>query len=362
MQTLPPEFVEATYLELNPDVAAAVGSGAITSGADHYLRYGMKENRRITRGARSKPLPFPFPAGCQPTRRDRLLTNLDLRNMAGLEIGALASPLVKPSEGNIFFVDHADTQAIRRKYANEKHWVNVEDIVEVDAVWGEQTLQECIGHSKKVDYVIASHVIEHVPDLITWLAEIHEVLTSGGSLRLAVPDRRYTFDYLRNESRLSDALEAYLLRARRPLPRFIIEHRHMARVVDVTSAWRGKLDVSELHPHSSVVSGLEAAKDSIVNGAYHDTHCWIFTPISFANLFYQLAELDLVGFACERFFETPRNVFEFYVHLSPSADKARILDSWESIRRDLLKSPTYQKSSQDLEDLENILRSEYAAE
>jgi Methyltransferase domain len=361
MQILPAEFDETTYLELYPDVAAAVGSGAIKSGAEHYLRYGIREGRLITKGdARAQPLPFPIPADCSPTRRDRLLTNLDLRNIEGLEIGALASPLVKPGEGNIFFVDHADTQSIRSKYANDKS-VNAEDIVDVDAVWGEKTLQQCIGHDKKVDYVIASHVVEHVPDLITWLSEIHEVLNNNGSLRLAVPDRRYTFDYLRNESRLSDVLEAYLLRARRPLPRLVIEHCHMARVVDIASAWRGKLDASELQPLASVVTGIKAAKDSIENGVYHDTHCWIFTPVSFANLLYQLAELDLVGFACERFFETPRDVFEFYVHLSPSADRQRILDSWKLMKTDLLKSATYQKSSRDLEDLENILRSEYAA-
>jgi hypothetical protein len=90
MQTLPSEFDETTYLELYPDVAAAVGSGAIKSGAEHYLRYGSREGRLITKeGARNKPLLFPFPIGCWPTRRDRLLTNLDLRNMSGLEIGAL---------------------------------------------------------------------------------------------------------------------------------------------------------------------------------------------------------------------------------------------------------------------------------
>jgi SAM-dependent methyltransferase len=233
--------------------------------------------------------------------------------------------------------------------------------VEVNAVWGENTLKQCIGQDNKVDYVLASHVIEHVPDLIRWLAEIQEVLKDNGSLRLAVPDRRYTFDYLRSESRLSDVLEAYLLKARRPLPRLIIEHCHMARVVDVTAAWRGKLDARELHSLSNLATGVEAAKDSILNGVYHDTHCWIFTPVSFANLFYQLAELDLVGFACERFFETPRDAFEFYVHLAPTTDRTRILDSWDSMKRELLKSATYQKSWRDLEDLETILRSEYAA-
>jgi hypothetical protein len=358
MRMLPSEFDEAAYLELNPDVAAAVQGGAYKSGVEHYLRYGWKEDRLITTGDRRKPLPFPFPEGYWPTRRDKLLTNLDLPNMLGLEIGALASPLVKPSEGRIFFVDHADTDTLKKKYRNDRS-VKSEHIVEVNALWGEKTLQECIGNSVKVDYVIASHVVEHVPDLITWFAEIHEVLAQGGSLRLAVPDRRYTFDYLKNESRLSDVLEAYLVKARRPLPRFIIEHCHMASVVDVVAAWRGDLNRSQLQPMSSVISGIEIAKDSINNGVYHDVHCWIFTPASFANLFYQLAKIDMVSFACERFFETPRNIFEFYVHLTPCVDKVSILHSWEAMRKELLKSATYQKSAHELEDLETILGAEY---
>ena len=145
-----------------------------------------------------------------PSRRDKILANLDLKALKGLEIGALASPLVKPEEGNIFFVDHVDTETLLKKYGPDPS-VNKADIMHVDAVWGAQTLQDCIGAGRKVDYVVASHVIEHVPDLVTWLSEIHSVLRKNGSLRLAIPDRRYTFDYLRNESRIHDVLEAYLL-------------------------------------------------------------------------------------------------------------------------------------------------------
>ncbi len=52
------------------------------------------------------------------------------------------------------------------------------------------------------DLLVASHVIEHVPDLITWLREIASVLKPTGQARLAIPDRRYTFDLLRVETQL----------------------------------------------------------------------------------------------------------------------------------------------------------------
>jgi len=42
----PADFDEAVYLALNPDVAAAVSSGASASGREHYVRFGAREGRR----------------------------------------------------------------------------------------------------------------------------------------------------------------------------------------------------------------------------------------------------------------------------------------------------------------------------
>ncbi|MEX3900116.1 methyltransferase domain-containing protein [Paraburkholderia sp. BR10954] len=49
----------------------------------------------------------------------------------------------------------------------------------------------------KFDYVIASHVIEHVLDLVGWVHSLLAALKHAGRIVLAVPDRRYTFDYVR---------------------------------------------------------------------------------------------------------------------------------------------------------------------
>ena len=49
-QPLPPipsEYNEGAYLELNPDVAAAVKKGSYTSGLHHFLCYGFNEPRNI---------------------------------------------------------------------------------------------------------------------------------------------------------------------------------------------------------------------------------------------------------------------------------------------------------------------------
>ena len=86
--------------------------------------------------------------------------------MTGVEIGPLANPIVSRDDGRIIYVDHQNAEGLRQKYANNPD-VAVMDIVDVDAIWGSNTLQEAIGPGVAVDYVVASHVVEHVPDLIS---------------------------------------------------------------------------------------------------------------------------------------------------------------------------------------------------
>ena len=46
---VPKDYNEGDYLELNPDVARAVNEGDYTSGIEHYLLYGFKDNRKISK-------------------------------------------------------------------------------------------------------------------------------------------------------------------------------------------------------------------------------------------------------------------------------------------------------------------------
>ncbi len=49
-------------------------------------------------------------------------------------------------------------------------------------------------HDHSLDYVIASHVLEHVANPIAALAEWYRVLRPGGIIYLVVPNRRVTWD------------------------------------------------------------------------------------------------------------------------------------------------------------------------
>ncbi len=264
-----------------------------------------------------------------------MLDGLDLPNMVGAEIGPLHNPLVSRSEGHIVYVDHKSAEELRVSYASDPN-VNVKNI-QVDAIWGSHTLREAIDmyfqksgrNVQSLDYVLASHVIEHVPDLITWLQEIRSVLSSTGQVRLAVPDRRYTFDYLRRTTNIEDVLVAYVHRARMPNTHCILDFCLNFVTVDTAAAWQGPLDVAQLEKYHTFEGAVDAARDAYVNGAYVDVHCWVFTLQSFASLFIALAKANLIEFSCEEFFEPERLSNEFIVNLRANSDQAAVVASWE---------------------------------
>jgi SAM-dependent methyltransferase len=264
-----------------------------------------------------------------------------VRAVRAAEIGPLNRPLLGKTAvgpgGVVFYVDHCDTDTLRAKWANDPSVDTA--VLHVDAVWGDVDLRGAIDRSAlavdqgligaPLDFVVASHVIEHVPDVVSWLQEIAHVLRPDGRLRLAVPDKRFTFDLLRQPSSLAQVCEAYVCRWRRPSPGQILDFAINEVVVDQQQAWRGEVDRAALrHPHT-LAGAMAVARDSADNGTYHDVHCWVFTPDSFAALFEALAREGLVPFACERLIDTPEPELEFYAWLRRCDDAQEAAASWQ---------------------------------
>ena len=187
-------------------------------------------------------------------RRSAILGKLDIRRLRGLEIGPLHNPLVRKSDGVIFYVDHADTEFIKK--ANRNPQFNNDDIVDIDIVWGDRPLKELVPHP--MDYVVASHVIEHVPDMIGWLMDLHGALTEDGLICLAIPDRRFTFDLRRPESTAGEMVEAYLLRVRRPPARHLFDQVSLQAAFPKAQGWEDDMFVQS-PPQERHLSGPSAS-------------------------------------------------------------------------------------------------------
>ena len=262
-------------------------------------------------------------------RREKMLGGLDIGNLIGVEIGPLAFPIVRKMDGDITYVDFTDAESLREKY-REAGTVPLHEIVEVDAIWGSNTLQQAIN-GRQVDYVIASHVVEHVPDLLAWLTELRAVLKPTGQIRLAVPDKRFCFDYLRRETEIADVLSAHLAGARAPQPHRILDFVLNYVDIDRAAAWNGTLDTGSLACKTSIPSALDLARQSI-NGKYIDVHCWVFTPRSLGEMFARLSRDGLIDMECSQFHDTAHGEHEFFIALRPCDDHDRIVRSWEQVR------------------------------
>lgn len=262
-------------------------------------------------------------------RRTKLLAGIDVSHATGVEIGALCRPFVTRQDGRVYYVDHASTSTLRDKFQNDPD-VDVNALVDVDVVWGDEPLDHAIP--ERVDYVIASHVVEHVPDLISWLEELASILRTGGEIRLIIPDRRFTFDYLRDETQLSDVVYARMMNARVPLPHIVLDYVMNAVKLDGAAAWRGEISAGNLEHHHTLQHAINCAVQA-QNGVYHDVHCWVFTPQSFSMLMIEMARSELAVFECTRFFDTAPMTIEFFVGLRPSADPGAAIESWREILR-----------------------------
>lgn len=303
-------YNEDMYLEANPDVALAVRNKAIESGLVHYELFGRAEGRPLVKIINTE-------------RRDTVMRSLDCKGI-GLEIGPSHNPVAPKKLGfNVDILDHLNQSELKNKYSGQSAYgVNVDNIEEVDYVWNGQPLAEVIGKIDYYDWIIASHVIEHVPDMITFIKECSKLLKSNGRLSLVVPDKRYCFDSLNPCSSTGDFLDAFEAKNSKPTVGKIFDHFANACQLNKMIAWD-----SVTNGELKLIHSLEQSKDicykALINDEYIDVHCWRFTPESFRLVLTDFKMLGLVDL--EIVDEAPPTGCEFYVTLGKIKNKDNIL-------------------------------------
>ena len=121
----------------------------------------------------------------------------------GIEIGALHMPLRVPRSAKVRYVDRFTVADLRKHYPE----LNDKDLVQVDILADGERL-ESISDSTE-DFVIANHFIEHCQNPIGALENIFRVLKPGGTLYLAIPDKRNSFDAERPVTTLEHLMRDY---------------------------------------------------------------------------------------------------------------------------------------------------------
>lgn len=246
-------------------------------------------------------------------RRKQILKKIDINKGVGLELGPLHLPILKKEEANVKYVDHMSSEDLRIKY--QGHDLVTENIIEVDYVLGNKSLKEVVGN-KKFDYIVASHVIEHIPNIVSWLEEIASVLKQGGILSLVIPDMRFTFDIARWPSRASEVIGSYLDSVTKSTSSMIYDAKSEYKETTPQRAWIGLVDDVLVIPKAKQLKeAMRSCELNLQHGSYVDAHCYTFTPSSFIEILRQLMLHELIDFEVAYFKETSMNELEFFVSL-----------------------------------------------
>ena len=232
-------------------------------------------------------------------REERIRRRLDVSRGVGLEIGPLFSPLVLRGEADIRYVDIRSAADLREHYKGDPA-VKLDDIVDADYILIQAdgsvlSVGEAAAAGAPFDWILASHVIEHIPDLISWFG------TSVRSCRLehACP---WSFPTVATASMRCGRRQQLVtfcwrtttgIRGRRPEPCSTISRAWSP--YPATDLWDGKVPDSSalIHTVEQAAGMLERSRA----GEYMDSHVWLFTPAEFVNQMSVLSRLGLLDFA-----------------------------------------------------------------
>lgn len=222
-------------------------------------------------------------------RRQKLLDGCAVHSERGIEFGPLANPLVSKEEGPIFYLDYTSAENLRLKSAADPN-VDASAIVDVDFNLEEGSLTEICGPSAPFCYVVASHVFEHLPNPMGWLREISALIRPGGIVSLAIPDRRYTYDYFRSTTTCAQLVANDRDQLSRPSSTQLADHFFNVRVVDTVAAWSATPLIESCdryHPDAQVLYLLDLG----IAGQYMDCHCTVWTMEQFEQVFPEAVRL-----------------------------------------------------------------------
>lgn len=247
-------------------------------------------------------------------RAQQLLRSLS-KDARIVEIGPSFSPLAPKRDGwKTFVIDHAPREELIRKY----HDQTIDRIEAVDCVWTGGSIADAVPVDRhgSFDAFIASHVIEHTPDIVSFLRAAETLLRPDGVVILAVPDKRKCFDVFRSLTGTADAIAAFLEKRDRHSLRTQIDYGlNMALKDGSAGAWSGadRRPAIPVNPLTDEAQWRAAAQAP----DYVDAHAWVFVPSSFSLMILELSQLGYLDLRVEDSLEMEAT--EFFVWLRKGA-------------------------------------------
>lgn len=225
--------------------------------------------------------------------RQRFITeSLDAASLAVLEIGAFDAPTwmgdaVPPG---LRYLDWYSTAELHEMHP-ERASRGLDRRVEVDYVIKHKHFARYVP--ERFELVVANHVLEHIADPIAWLREVAALTVVGGHLCLAVPDRRYTFDYIRRESTAVDLVRAHEADLAAPDYWQLLASLYEYRPITAADCWPGPPPPDKVAARRFTLTDA-MARAKRAETTYADCHCHVFSERSFPSLLAELSQAGLI--------------------------------------------------------------------
>jgi SAM-dependent methyltransferase len=250
-------------------------------------------------------------------RRRRFIEKyLKIGDLSILEIGPLTTPTYTPQDASVKYMDWFSREELTRIYREDSK-LNVADIIDVDYVIKERRFSEFIRDT--FDLVIANHIMEHIPDVIAWIQELQKILSEDGSIFLSVPEKKYTFDFLRHETTAVEILRCFHEKLDKPSYYQILAGIYHHRPITPTDNYWTKIKKVKSRP----ISFSDAMEEADRAQGFHTGgfHCHVFSRKSFPNVWSDLLESGLIEMEITEISRIMRDVGEFHVLLRPRTKK-----------------------------------------
>ena len=255
-----------------------------------------------------------------------------------IEIGPSFNPVAAKAAGwNTVVVDHGSRAELVAKYSTALE-VDTALIEDVDVVWRGGPLEAGFppGDAGTFAALVASHVLEHVPDPIAFFQSAARLLhPTRGSIRLALPDKRLCFDLFRPTATTGRVLAAHRGDGVRHTYADLFDHVAYLTRLAGRAAW-AREPLKELAlDHTLEQARGNADAGTGATAGYVDCHAWQFTPASFELLVLELGVLDEIDWRID--WLEPQPAMEFLVSLSRPRRTFAALEDLQARRLELLR-------------------------
>ena len=241
--------------------------------------------------------------------KDKLKEEIDPTKRI-LEIGPLYKPLFLKEEADIYYADIKNTEEIKNRYEYLGEEI-VNQIVPIDYVIEGSYENTFKNKNIKFDYVILSHVLEHIPNPIDVLLDISTILSKNGKLCILLPDKNYTFDYYRENSTFADLFDMYKRGESNNTPRILLDNNLGAITENNPSVfWNQKITE---YPNPNIEKCMERYNNFITDfdNQNFDGHYWVFTAKSFLKIIENLTKVNIIPYELIAFYPTAYNTNTF---------------------------------------------------